>query len=93
MLKLTFAIIAIAIVVGISVLMEGHNFFVSVMLATLLQIAAVVILYLIYTIIDYKNQTNKKCPCCQAPMYPKQNHILKCVDLLCTKCNHREIIC
>lgn len=93
MLKFTFAIITVGVVIGISILMEGHNFFVSVLLATVFQIAAVAVLYLIYTVIHYNNQTNKKCPCCQSPMYTKQNHTLQCVDLLCPKCNHREILC
>lgn len=93
MIKITFAIITIAIVIGISVLMEGHNFFVSVMLATLFQLSAIAISFFFYLKINYKQQTNKKCPCCQSPMYTKPNHIIHRVDLLCTKCNHREIIC
>ena len=93
MLKLTFAIVTVVIILGISVLMEGHNFFVSVVLATIFQIAAVAILYLIYTVIHYNHQASKKCPYCQSPMYTKPNHILHCVDLLCTKCNHRESLC
>ena len=60
MLKLTFAIVTVVIILGISVLMEGHNFFVSVVLATIFQIAAVAILYLIYTVIHYNHQASKK---------------------------------
>jgi len=92
LLRLAFAFITTAVLFGIGYLMRDPNPVISLLLATLLQLLAFVVLFYIYLIIKFINKVGKKCPHCNLPRDRRQNHIMQSVEVYCKECGHCETV-